>query len=203
MQYRTRKTSPIRKLFAASLAAMLMTLVGACGQGATTLALTTSGTEVDLAGPEWLVVNYWAEWCGPCRHEIPELNELDEPLQPEKEVHEKNLSETGVQVAGKGVAGPDIDAVPVSVLGVNYDGLVDEKLIQVSERMGINFAVLTNDPRQRWGQPQPTVLPSTYLIAPGGEFMETLVGPQTRAGILSRIDTLSAAMRLSADAGES
>lgn len=24
----------------------------------------------------WLVINLWAEWCGPCRGEIPELNDL-------------------------------------------------------------------------------------------------------------------------------
>jgi thiol-disulfide isomerase/thioredoxin len=26
---------------------------------------------------QWVLVNYWAEWCKPCREEIPELNNLD------------------------------------------------------------------------------------------------------------------------------
>ncbi|MBA1274451.1 TlpA disulfide reductase family protein [Stutzerimonas azotifigens] len=34
---------------------------------------TVSG---DTLQGRWLVLNYWAEWCGPCRTEIPELNAL-------------------------------------------------------------------------------------------------------------------------------
>ncbi len=26
---------------------------------------------------QWVLVNYWAEWCAPCLEEIPELNHLD------------------------------------------------------------------------------------------------------------------------------
>ncbi|WP_185266903.1 TlpA family protein disulfide reductase [Halopseudomonas xiamenensis] len=27
---------------------------------------------------QWVVVNYWAEWCAPCLHELPEFNRLAE-----------------------------------------------------------------------------------------------------------------------------
>ena len=47
---------------------------------------------------QWLVINYWAQWCAPCRTEIPELNAL-----------EKQLKEQSVQV-----------------LGVNFDALQGE-----------------------------------------------------------------------------
>lgn len=185
MPYRTRKAALIRTAFFRPLVASLLLLVGACEQGPVTRVSTTTGAEVDLSGPEWLVVNYWAEWCGPCRHEIPELNELDGSIAVVGPAAESQPVDAANLVG--------VEGLPVSVLGVNYDGLVDEKLAQVSERMGISFAVLAADPRERWGQPIPTVLPSTYLIAPGGEFVETLVGPQTRAGIISRIETLAAA----------
>ncbi len=26
---------------------------------------------------QWVLVNYWAEWCAPCLEEIPELNHID------------------------------------------------------------------------------------------------------------------------------
>ncbi len=31
----------------------------------------------DNQSADWVIVNYWAEWCAPCRKEIPELNELN------------------------------------------------------------------------------------------------------------------------------
>jgi len=178
MPYRTAKSGSMGLLGVRVLLLLAIVLVGGCEQKPTTRVPTTAGTTVDLAGSDWLVVNYWAEWCGPCRHEIPELNELDGAT----------LAPGGI---GDETATAASSAVLISVLGVNYDGLLDEKLAEVSKRMDITFGVLATDPRERWQQPAPTVLPSTYLIAPGGEFVETLIGPQTRAGILSRIETLA------------
>jgi thiol-disulfide isomerase/thioredoxin len=100
---------------------------------------------------QWLIINYWAEWCAPCRKEIPELNELH-----------RDGAEAGVVV-----------------LGVNFDGLRGEALTAVMERMGVEFPVLVDDPRERWQQPQPAVLPSTFIVDPDGELLDVLVGPQT------------------------
>jgi thiol-disulfide isomerase/thioredoxin len=100
---------------------------------------------------QWLIINYWAEWCAPCRKEIPELNELH-----------RDGAEAGVVV-----------------LGVNFDGLRGEALTAVMDRMGVEFPVLVDDPRQRWELPLPSVLPSTLIVGPDGQLQDVLVGPQT------------------------
>ncbi|WP_067584266.1 TlpA family protein disulfide reductase [Endozoicomonas ascidiicola] len=59
------------------LAVVLSFLVG-CSQS---LDFTdTQGNSVDLRSDDnqWLVLNFWAEWCGPCRDEVPELNALSD-----------------------------------------------------------------------------------------------------------------------------
>ncbi|TCO75949.1 TlpA family protein disulfide reductase [Chromatocurvus halotolerans] len=50
------------------------------------LLMTMAGCDPSADGPlapiraaqgDWVVVNYWAEWCKPCIKEVPELNELN------------------------------------------------------------------------------------------------------------------------------
>ncbi|MCZ6640578.1 MAG: TlpA disulfide reductase family protein [Gammaproteobacteria bacterium] len=103
----------------------------------------------------WIIVNYWAEWCAPCRKEIPELNRL----------HAERNS-TGVVV-----------------LGVNYDALEGETLANLVEEMDIRFPVLVLDPRLRWNVEQPSVLPTTLFINPDGELHKVVQGPQTYESI--------------------
>lgn len=109
---------------------------------------------------EWLVINYWAEWCGPCRTEIPELNAM--------------------------AASPD---GPV-VLGVNFDGLQGEELAQASEALGIDFRVLAQDPAERLDLPRSAVLPVTYLVDREGKVREQLVGEQTAEGLNAHLARL-------------
>ena len=77
---------------------------------------------------QWVLVNYWAEWCKPCLEEIPELNELDKA--------------------------PDI-----AVLGVNFDGVTGVPLVELGERMGIEFTMLASDPGPGFGWQVPMALP--------------------------------------------
>ncbi len=70
------------------------------------------GQKVPAAGVDgqWLVINYWAEWCAPCRKEIPELNHLAEE--------------------GK--------AKGFRVLGVNFDGRVMRTWQRLRRRWACN-----------------------------------------------------------------
>lgn len=111
---------------------------------------------------QWLVINYWAEWCAPCRTEIPELNALARQLEGQ----------------------------PVRVLGVNFDGLQGEDLERVSEAFGIAFTVLAVDPAPRYQLPRNDVLPVTYIVDADGKLRERLVGEQTAAGLQAHLERL-------------
>ena len=76
------------------------------------------------------------------------------------------------------------------MIGVNYDGIDGEALRALMQRMSIEFPVMTNDPRERFGYQLPAVLPTTVVINPKGEVAATLVGPQTE-------ETLRAVMGVS------
>ncbi|WP_373877903.1 TlpA disulfide reductase family protein [Pseudomonas turukhanskensis] len=113
---------------------------------------------------QWLVINYWAEWCGPCRTEIPELNALEEQV---KDKH-------------------------ATVLGVNFDALQNEALSKAADTMGIRFTVLAQDPGERFKLPRSEALPVTYLVDPKGQVRERLMGEQTAAGLSKRLAELQA-----------
>lgn len=102
----------------------------------------------DLRG-QWVVINYWAQWCKPCIEEIPYLNTLDR------------------------------DYAQVTVLGVNYDGASGEDLEQQRQQLGVAFASLDADPAEQLGKARPVVLPTTFIVNPDGELVAELIGPQT------------------------
>ncbi|WP_067514576.1 TlpA family protein disulfide reductase [Endozoicomonas ascidiicola] len=68
----------IKKVIEFSFLAVVLSFLVGCSQS---LDFTdTQGKAVDLRSDDnqWLVLNFWAEWCGPCRDEVPELNALSD-----------------------------------------------------------------------------------------------------------------------------
>jgi thiol-disulfide isomerase/thioredoxin len=106
---------------------------------------------------EWILVNYWATWCGPCIGEIPELNRL----------HAEHPG--------------------VVVLGVNFDDPQGEQAQSDRQKMKIEFPVLLSDPSHLLNVDRPMVLPTTYIVSPAREVVEILIGPQTEETLLTRI----------------
>ena len=47
---------------------------------ATHLQNSQAAQQAQQIDAKWLIVNYWSEWCAPCRVEIPVLNALNETL---------------------------------------------------------------------------------------------------------------------------
>jgi thiol-disulfide isomerase/thioredoxin len=136
------------------IAILLTLVVGSCAPIDFEYADGAAGRYSDWRG-HWVFVNYWAEWCAPCRYEIPQLNALSK-------------------------APPAND---IRVIGVNFDGVDGDGLRALMQRMSIEFPVMTKDPRERFGYELPAVLPTTVVIDPKGDVAATLVGPQTEASL--------------------
>ena len=99
---------------------------------------------------QWVVLNYWATWCGPCRKEIPDLSDL----------HERNER--------------------VTVLGLAYEDTSEAEFFAFLEEYPASFPILLVDvmrPPQPFGAPK--VLPTTILLDPAGAPVNTWIGPVT------------------------
>ncbi len=136
--------------------ALLCLVLAACGPGQPE---QPAGVGPLSADGHWMVLNYWAIWCHPCRAEIPELNDF---------------------------AAANADSV--SVYAVNFDDVRGDELIAQAAELGINFTLLEEDPAAALGYARPTVLPTTIVINPGGELVARLLGPQTEASLQAAME---------------
>ena len=142
-------------LIKGSLASLALLLAVACTPQEQTYP-TLNGENVALSRLQGRVVfiNYWAEWCRPCRVEIPELNAF--ATQHEDEI---------------------------TVLSVNFDGVSGEALVDQVAAMGIEFDTLLVDPRSTLAAPPSVALPETLVIGRDGKLYKVLLGPQTLDGL--------------------
>jgi len=117
---------------------------------------TLDGKAYDLAAHrgKWVVVNYWATWCGPCLEEMPELSALDAMREH------------------------------VEVIGLAYEEIEPEALEAFLEKHPVAYPVAivdVYDPPADFATPRG--LPTTWLISPAGKVARHFLGPVTAADI--------------------
>jgi thiol-disulfide isomerase/thioredoxin len=119
------------------------------------------GDEVSLNEfrEKWVVLNYWATWCAPCRKEIPDLSELHDARDD------------------------------IIVLGLAFEDTEPENVDEFLEDFHPSYEILLVDvyaPPEPFGAPK--VLPTTIILNPQGYPVKTYLGPVTRESIESFID---------------
>lgn len=117
---------------------------------------TLDGKQFDLAAQrgQWVVVNFWATWCGPCLKEMPELSALDAMREH------------------------------VEVIGLDYEDIAPNDLKAFMQKHPVVYPIAIVDvykPPQDFEAPRG--LPNTYLIAPDGRVAKRFLGPVTAKDI--------------------
>ena len=107
-------------------------------------------TNLDKLNGNWIVINYWADWCAPCIKEIPELNEF---------AKENN---------------------DLLVFTFNFDQLDEDDLKPVAKKFNIEVPSIVTHPRDIWGIQTPPAVPATFFINPDGDLALSLFTPQTK-----------------------
>ncbi len=96
---------------------------------------------------KWLLVNYWATYCPPCRAEIPDIERF---LQDNK----GKITVLGMDAGGSEAA--EIKAFQKE-LGISY------ALIPMQESTMLSFGIIMG-------------IPTSYIVNPKGEIVEKYVG---------------------------
>ena len=109
-----------------------------------------SNTSMEKLQGQWIVVNYWADWCAPCIKEIPELVEF---------AHENS---------------------DILVYAYNFDELDAEDLAPIAKKFKVDIPSLISHPREIWGIETPPAVPATFFIDPNGVLVKSFFRPQTK-----------------------
>jgi len=113
---------------------------------------TIDGARYDLSQHrgKWVVVNFWATWCAPCRKEMPELSALDAMREH------------------------------VEVVGLAYEEIEPDAMKAFLQKHPVVYPIAVLDvyaPPADFATPRG--LPMTYLIAPDGKVAKQFLGPVT------------------------
>lgn len=103
---------------------------------------------------KWVIVNYWATWCGTCHKELPDLVSL----------YENNRQY-------------------LVVVGINFETIDRQTLKDFVAKQNIPYPMLRSEPVRHTPLGPVPALPTTYIIDPTGKLVAGEVGIVTRQNI--------------------
>ncbi len=117
---------------------------------------TLDGKAYDLSAHRgnWVVVNFWATWCGPCLKEMPDLSALDAMREH------------------------------IEVIGLAYEDITPAEMQGFLKQHPVVYPIAIIDtyaPPKDFATPRG--LPTTYLVAPDGKVARHFLGPVTASDI--------------------
>ena len=113
----------------------------------------------DLKG-KFLVMNFWATWCAPCIHEMPELERF---YQSHKESAE--------------------------VWGITFEDSDLESIKGFIKKLKITYPILGYGQDSKTGYGEVSILPTTFIIDRDGQFLHRFEGPITAQDIVEVISS--------------
>lgn len=137
--------------------------------------VTLSGEKFDIKTLEGkpLLINIWADWCSPCRHEMPVLTKLS------KEYADK--------IAFLGLL-PEGVSVENGELVINEDRI--KSALNIQKELGIGFPTLVPEELlySLMGYTGLQAFPTTWFVSADGYLVDMAVGAMDEEGWRTKID---------------
>ncbi len=127
--------------------------------GFSLLDLQGKKASISCADHKVLIINFWATWCGPCRIEIPQLNDLHR----------------------------DYHAQGVKVIGISLDSMRPEWLQPYVKALKIAYPVYLGKAEELQSKLSIVGIPATLVIDAKGAIRRQLVGYHSKDVILKVI----------------